>query len=129
MPEELEPLLKAAYYYVARTFGWWGILYLILAAFALFLLLKLLHLLIVVVTPAAFKIEVRSATTGEAVLLAWRRQGKPWLWKYVPAFLASYIIVAGLAIVLGRFDADAALVGCPAVAVGASYFFGRLRRD
>ena len=113
MPEEMDPILKAALY------------------FAFFLLsVFILMAAIAVISPkAARHIEAAVKSIAQAWRSeTWRSELKSSLRRHTPAFLAGYAITAGLAIVLGRFDVYAALIGCPAVAAGAAYFFNRLRR-
>ncbi len=132
MPEELERIIKIAFYYATRRFGWYWILYAILAAILAIVVfgvvLSLARRLSVATAPMFSDVRVHTENTIQSALQFWHRQGKMWLRKHLPIFVAAYIIMAGLAIVLGRFDADAAVLGCPAVAAGASYFFNRLRR-
>lgn len=108
MPEELEVITKTVVY------------------FLLFLLPVLI--LTVAIATASPKAESYMEERAKKAMRAWHSEGKARLRKHLPAFLAAYAIMAGLAIVLGRFDIIAALVGCPAVAAGMSYFFNRFRR-
>lgn len=128
MTEELERILRVAFYWGFRTFGWWGILYAGLACLAAFLFFALIRLLVTALEAIHPKVESRIEAKLESAVRFWHRQGRSWVRKYFPIFLATYIIMAGLAVVLGRFSIESALIGCPAVAAGASYCFNRVKR-
>ena len=133
MPGVLERIIQIALYYTVRKFGWHWILYAILAAIlavvVLGAVLSLARRVSVATAPMLSNTRLHTESAAQSALRGWHQKGGPLLRKYLPAFLAAYIITAGLAVVLGRFDADAALIGCPAVAAGTSYFFNRLRRS
>lgn len=127
MLEDVERLGRYAFLYLTRQFGPMGAVYGVLIVIAVAVLWwlgttiapKLVNA-VNVRLDAGERLARRGRIASEQQLRGLLRL--PWR-RYFPVFGATYILAAGVAVLLGRFSVEAAFVACPAIAAAASYLF------
>lgn len=65
--------------------------------------------------------------SGGVVARTARSGGYLWLKRHLPVAAAIYVLLVGLLISFGTLTTDAAVIGCPAVALAVSYLVNRFR--
>jgi len=56
-------------------------------------------------------------------IMDWIRHRLPVIKTHIPVAIAMYVLLAGLLVSFGRFSGEAMLIGCPAVALAASFLW------
>jgi hypothetical protein len=125
MPEELERAVRYGFILLAKEFGPWGVFYAALAIVAVAALWWGGRALANSIKLRKHEVAGLVARPKDALRRYWRHSSNSWWRPYLPVFAATYLLAAGIAILLDRFGGEAAFIACPVIAAAVSYLFNR----